>query len=319
MKTSSFLRSSRFAVLFLAVMGNVVLAQNPADSGPNPKGPPENRSQPSAFYLADGTERLRFAESETTQHARFKEPLLIDLTNPATNFKRGMSIYSYTTNRSSTINTGGIRLITYTPPDNGGDVSGLFSLQTGGGNAITAYNKSSQVPNDPTTGRPFPTYPNNGFAIEATADGNKHSIESTAYNGFAFWGQTLGSSRGTAIYNASPRDNNSHGTRRAFRIQNISHPDDGPAVPSREVFFVQLDGTTYTEASVGIGMAPKQASPPQLDVKGDIRTEGALISSQGIRPPHLRDAAARNDTIYLSIDSGSMVYKDERGIVHKLY
>lgn len=187
MNTSSFLRSSRFAVFFLAVMGNVVLAQNPADSGPNPKGPPENRSQPSAFYLADGTERLRFAEPETTQHARFKEPLLIDLTNPATNSKRGMSIYSYTTNRSSTINTGGIRLITYTPPDNGGDVSGLFSLQTGGGNAITAYNKSSQVPNDPTTSRPFPTYPNNGFAIEATADGNKHSIESTAYNGFAFW------------------------------------------------------------------------------------------------------------------------------------
>lgn len=90
-------------------------------------------------------------------------------------------------------------------------------------------------------------------------------------------------------------------------------------MPTREVFFVQLDGTTYTEASVGIGMAPKQASPPQLDVKGDIRTEGALISSQGIRPPHLRDAAARNDTIYLSIDSGSMVYKDEHGIVHKLY
>jgi len=56
-----------------------------------------------------------------------------------------------------------------------------------------------------------------------------------------------------------------------------------------------------------------------LTVEGDIRTEGARVASQGIRPPHLRDAAARNDTIYLSIDSGSMVYKDERGIVHKLY
>ena len=103
-------------------------------------------------------------------------------------------------------------------------------------------------------------------------------------------------------------------------MSNISHPNDGPPVPPREIFFVQLDGTIYTEGSVWIGTAPKQqASPAQLNVKGDIQTAGALISGQGIRPPHLRDAAARNDTIYLSIDSGSMVYKDERGIVHKLY
>lgn len=272
-----------------------------------------------AFVAADGTERLRFAEPGAAQHARFKEPLLVDLTNAATNFKRGISIYSYTTNRSSTINTGGIRLISYTPPDNGGDVSGLFSLQTGGGNAITAYNKSSQVPNDPATGRPFPKYPNNGFAIEATADDNKHSIESTAYNGFAFWGQTLGSARAATIFNASPRDNNSNGTRRAFRVQNVTHPDDGPAVPPRELFYVRLDGAIYTEGSVGVGMNPGTHPPAQLDVKGDIRTAGVMISGRGIRPPHLPDSSAENDTMYLSTNSGVMVYKDSIGVVHRLY
>ena len=269
--------------------------------------------------LADGTERLRFAEPGAKKHAVFKEPLVIDLTNPETNFKRGLSIYSYTTNSHSRINTGGIRLITYTPPDNGGDVSGLFSLQTGGGNAITAYNKSSQVPIDPSTGSLFPTYPTNGFAIEATADDEKTSIESTAYQGFAFWGQTLGSSRASTIFNASPRDNNSHGTRRAFRVQNITHPDDGPPVRPREIFFVQLDGAIYTEGSVGLGVNPGSSPNVQLDAKRDIRTAGVLISGKGLRPPHLRDSAAENDTIYFSDTRGALVYKDVNGSVHKLY
>ena len=150
-------------------------------------------------------------------------------------------------------------------------------------------------------------------------DDEQTSIQSTAYHGFAFWGQTLGSSRASTIFNASPRGNNSHGTLRAFRVQNIPPPDDGPPVRPREIFFVQLGGAIYTEGSLGLGVNPGSNANVQLDAKRDIRTTGVLISGKGLRPPHLQDSAAETGTIYFSNTRGALVYKDVSGSVHNHY
>lgn len=60
----------------------------------------------------------------------------------------------------------GIHVNAYTLPDNGGDCSGILALQTGGGNALSAFKFNSLRPVGQTD------YQTNGYAIECGMDTN---------------------------------------------------------------------------------------------------------------------------------------------------
>jgi hypothetical protein len=77
------------------------------------------------------------------------------------------------------MNVQGMAVQIFTPPDNGGDCSGFFCEQTGGGNAASFFNYYLDRPGaalpdgDPNK---FEAYPSNGNAIEAQSDGTKTTI-----------------------------------------------------------------------------------------------------------------------------------------------
>src|SRR3989338_5995376 len=178
---------------------------------------------------ADGTQRLRFSEpGGLSTNGWLQNPAHFDLTNVSDNTKRGITMDVRTTQTSGTINTGGIAINIYTPPDNGGDVSAIWLQQTGGGNAISVYNLSANRPSG------YNEYSNDGYAIEAAVDGSKHSIVSQSYNGIAYLGYVAGSNgAGLSIFPTTDTDSG----RRALRVANAGN--------TQEKFFVQMDGFTY--------------------------------------------------------------------------
>jgi hypothetical protein len=124
----------------------------------------------------------------------------------------------------------------YTPPDDGGDSSGLYLDQQGGGNALTVYNLCGQTP----TG--FTAYCNNGFAIEAQVDGAKNAILVAALNGSALdVVVTSGGTSGTGI-SIAPGSDADGTSRRAIHVQNAAN--------SQENFYVDFAGNTFARSSL---------------------------------------------------------------------
>ena len=178
---------------------------------------------------------IRFSEPNalgTLSIGPFSPAVHFDLTDLANYTKRGISM-DIRTNQSGSectptnphcLNTGGIAIAIHTPPDNGGDVSGIYVRSTGGGNAISAYAYGDE-------------YPNNGRVIEAAAAHSKHSILSFAQDGIAFFGQTTGNG---AIFVAKPV-NDGDMSRRAFQVTNADYDS--------EKFFITLGGYVHTNGS----------------------------------------------------------------------
>lgn len=178
---------------------------------------------------ADNSQRLRFAEpGGLNTNGWLWNPVHFDLTNLSDNTKRGITMDIRTTNSSGMINTGGLAINIYTPPDNGGDVSAIWLHQTGGGNALSVYNLSANRPSG------YQEYNSQGYAIEAMVDGSKHSIVSQSYNGLAYLGYVAGpNGAGISIFPTTDTDL----SRRAFRVADSGN--------TQEKFFVQMDGFTY--------------------------------------------------------------------------
>ena len=68
------------------------------------------------------------------------------------------------------VNAGQMAFGQYSPPDDGGDTSVLYALQSGGGNVLSLYNLCSQTPSG------YTAYCNYGRGIELAVDGNKVGI-----------------------------------------------------------------------------------------------------------------------------------------------
>ena len=192
-----------------------------------------------------------------------------NLTNDLTdNRKRAISIQARTTSTTGTINTGGISVDIYTPPDNGGDVSGLWVRQTGGGNALSIYNMGAQRPGG------FTNYPSNGYAIEAGSDYGKTALWGRTFDGTDAGGTAAS---GTALLlTLEGTDDYGTPTDRGLFIRPsqdvaltrsaISLVDSGT---TQENFYVKLDGTGFFRGNVGIGGSP-DATP--LSVYGPARS-----------------------------------------------
>lgn len=151
-------------------------------------------------------------------------PILFDLTNPATTWKRAIGMTIHQRFGSGQINVGGILIEIYTQPDNGGDVSGIWVRQTGGGNAISAYNLSGDRPAG------FEEYDRQGYAIEAGSDGLKNTIVSFSHKGWAYLGYMKDDGGGIRIIPFS----NVNPNQRAYQIT------DSTGMVER--FGVTLDG-----------------------------------------------------------------------------
>jgi len=172
-----------------------------------------------------------------------------DMTNPLVNVKHGLIFDIVTTNSSSEINTNGIILNIYTPPDNGGDVSGMWIRQSGGGNGLSVYNLYEDRPAGLTA------YPNQGFAIEARVSGGKHSIYSEAVSGAAFLaviGSTDVTGSGLIVKPRATGDMN----RRAVQVLN--------AAGDAESFYANLAGDILANSSLFTGQMMIATATPQI-------------------------------------------------------
>jgi hypothetical protein len=128
------------------------------------------------------------------------------------------------------INTGGIAISIYTPPDNGGDTSGIWIDQTGGGNGISVYNLCGNVPVG------YTAYCGNGYAIEAGTDGTKNTIISRTNAGAAYiaYVGSASANSGMLIY---PATDTGFANVRALHVEN--------AAESVENAFITFGGEVY--------------------------------------------------------------------------
>jgi hypothetical protein len=159
------------------------------------------------------------------------------------------------TSTTGTLAVTGIGINIYSPPDRGGDTSGLYVDQSGGGNAISAYNLSSTRPAG------YTAYPNNGRAIEAAVDGGKTSIVSSAQEGVAFYAVVTGvNGAGMMIFPSV----NTNPAARAITLRTYNN--------SAEKFFVQMNGYAYFGNNVAVAGTVTQSSDERL--KKDIKPIG---------------------------------------------
>ncbi len=179
--------------------------------------------------------RLQFREQAGDGALITLNPVMsVNLTNPATNDKRGLEMRVITTNGSDTINTGGIWVNIYTPPDNGGDVSGIGAIQTGGGNAASFFNISSLRPSG------FTQYTDAGWGVEVGVDGGKGGVLSQPETGaafFALFGRTGAANDAGGIGLLVRPSQNINLSRRAISVQN--------AAGSAETVFIDLAGNAH--------------------------------------------------------------------------
>lgn len=180
-----------------------------------------------AFSVDEGG--LKFAEPGAGAHPA----ILLDLTNPATNNKHGITGALFTDNASSRINSNLLALDIYTPPDNGGDVSGAYIRQTGGGNALSVFNLCGERP------KQAKAYCGNGFAIEAQVDGSKHAIFASAVGGSAFLAVVKGASGGGL--SILPEHDDAPGAR-AIHVANAGN--------TQENFWVDMKGQTFARERI---------------------------------------------------------------------
>src|SRR5580658_2200272 len=89
---------------------------------------------------------VKFAEPRASAATGFSPLITLNETNLATNNKHGIYGVLYTDNSVGIINSNLLALEIFTPPDNGGDVSGAYIRQTGGGNALSIFNLCGERP-----------------------------------------------------------------------------------------------------------------------------------------------------------------------------
>ncbi|HEX4040184.1 MAG TPA: hypothetical protein VHY10_00665 [Xanthobacteraceae bacterium] len=179
---------------------------------------------------------MRYSESGgLNTNTWLNAPVDFDLTNLANNLKRGITMNVRTNSSMGKINTGGIAISIYTPPDNGGDTSGIWVNQIGGGNALSVFNLCGDVP------RFYKQYCKNGRAIEATVDGSKSAIVTSVKDGVAYIAHVTGTAGGTGFY-AYPKDDTDFSNNRAFRVSNAEN--------TVEDFFVTMGGKGYFRQEV---------------------------------------------------------------------
>jgi hypothetical protein len=187
---------------------------------------------------------VTFAEPGAPENNAFSPLITLNETNPATNNKHGLRGVLYTDNTTGTINANLLALDIFTPPDNGGDVSGAYIRQTGGGNALSVFNLCRERPKGSRA------YCGQGFALEAQVDGSKNSVFASAEEGSALLAVVNGAS-GTALA-IMPGQR----TSASARAIHVALPDN-----SRETFFVEMSGKTFAH--------------------GAITTEGGLVAYNG--------------------------------------
>jgi hypothetical protein len=200
---------------------------------------------------------------------------MIDLTDLTTYAKSGLNVYAYYADPVPIVGTPVIPQITgiavkhYSPPDRGGDVSGIFVLQEGGGNGISVYNKTGFEPIDPTTGLHVQSYPNDGRAIEASVNGLKHCIVSTSENGIAYWGKVTGTT-GTGVHIST-----------GSGVNDTQHAFEGLLPNSATVSsYITFAGNQYLKGALGVGIAPAvDLTAPQILVKGSGQLSPPSVST----------------------------------------
>ena len=164
--------------------------------------------------------QLYFKDFPFKQYNFWGAPILFDLHTTDGN-NRSIAINMSDSSTIGTLSTTGIEINIDTPPDRGGDTSGLYIRQAGGGNAMSVYKLSS-------------SFPNNGFALEAAANGGSPSIYTKAENGETLLSEISGSvGIGMRVFPSTDTDLN----RRAYKVSNADN--------SVEKFYVRLDGYTY--------------------------------------------------------------------------
>ncbi len=128
---------------------------------------------------------------------------------------------------------------------------------TPGGIGIYTLNNSSTVAST-TLHVTFKAYTSQGFAVEAFADGTKHSVFSTSETGAAFFGRMTGSGIGILISPTADGDM----TRRAYQLTNAAN--------SHEYFSVDMQG------DISIDVGTDNVGEAQLTIK-NLGTLGASI------------------------------------------
>jgi len=214
---------------------------------------------------------VKFAEPS----AGVQPEITLDLTNPATNNKHGIYGALYTDNASSRINSNLLALDIYTPPDNGGDVSGAYIRQTGGGNALSVFNICGERP------KQAKAYCDSGFAIEAQVDGSKHAVFASAVGGSAFLGVVKGAAgAGLSIL---PERDDAPGAR-AIHVANSAN--------SQENFWVDMKGQTFARERITTegGMLAYNSHPGNAVFQAEVSGQPGFFAS----------AEAVNSTAFLA-------------------
>lgn len=160
-----------------------------------------------------------------------------------------------------------IALEIYTPPDDGGDVSGLYIRQTGGGNAASFFNLGNQRPGG------YTLYPNEGFAIEAQVDNNKTAIFANAASGLALKANSAASPVATFTDSADTgTEHLIHFFEPSLATSSYAELDIGAALSgynAGSLFFGNLGGAGSHSNVIGIGIFGGSGNL-QIDGNGNV-------------------------------------------------
>jgi hypothetical protein len=176
---------------------------------------------------------VTFAEPGARAISGFSPLVTLNETNLTTNNKHGLRGVLYTDNATSVINANLLALDIFTPPDNGGDVSGAYIRQTGGGNALSVFNLCGERP------KGFSAYCGQGFAIEAQVDGTKNSIFASTEEGVGLLSVIKGAS-GTGL--AIVPSEKTRADTRAIHVGTYGN--------RQENFFVEMGGKTFARGEI---------------------------------------------------------------------
>jgi len=111
-------------------------------------------------------------------------PMLFNFSTTGGN-NRAIAINMTDTSTTGALQVTGIEVLINSPSDRGGDSSGIYVNQSGGGNGISIYKLGGG---------------GTGFAIEAGADGGNHTIFASSENGYLLHGKITGTGGGVNIF-----------------------------------------------------------------------------------------------------------------------
>jgi hypothetical protein len=195
--------------------------------------------------------------------------------------RRGDPLYSE-------VNSGGITIGIHTPPDNGGEVSGIYVAQSGGGNGISVFNYDNSrdqngvpLPGYPAvdpSGRPYPEYANQGYGIEVQTGPAKHAVYATAHDASAFLGGGNGSGDHAVFLARLDLGTNVEApTKRAYgafrSVGDVNNPGQV------ETFYTTFGGDLYSQRSITVGNIAVGTHPgATLDVNGSAYFSGFVTA-----------------------------------------